>query len=445
MMEQEITKIELLNTQSEEIQEVIGKEPSFVIRWGIFSVFCLIVLSIVLAFIIEYNETIISNISFVSKKQPVKVIALSDGKIKELFVSEGSVLKEGELIAYLETIASAPQVFKLRGILEKQLQYIINNDFTKLQNFEYGEFSKLGELQTSFQTFMAAFIPLKFFALDSIYVKKKSSINQQLASLSVAQIIIEEQKNVYKGDYAISVSDFEARKTLYNDKVIPLLEFQQEKSKLLLKELPLLNSNNSLVSIDRDIGVKKYELVDLDQQLNNYKVNFLNATNTLLEAIKQWDKQFVFRASVSGVVSMPTLLYKNKQVKVNDEIVFVHQPNSSFYGESRLSQQNFGKIQLGQKVFVKVDGYPFQEFGKLNGSVYFIAKNADANNQYYVAINFLDSLNTDKHIKLNVQNGMTGTIEIVTKRTKLINKFIYSIVELIDAAKNKKNIESKTQ
>jgi HlyD family secretion protein len=95
-------------------------------------------------------------------------------------------------------------------------------------------------------------------------------------------------------------------------------------------------------------------------------------------------------------------------------------------------------VKLNQNTIIKVDGYPFQEFGKLIGEISFLAQNANEANKYYVAISLPNTLETDKKIVINIQNGMTGTMEIITKKTRLLNRIIYSLTDLIDAATHKK-------
>lgn len=437
-MENEIQKVELLNAQSEEIQEVVGKHPPTIIRWGMASIFGIVLLSLVLAYIIEYNETVVCEVKLISKNPPIKILAISDGRIKNIIVSEGSKVEQGQVLGYLETIASVQEVYRMKEMLEFAYKDIQNDNWEKISDYPFIGFSNLGELQPAFQTFISTFLPLKFFLRDHIYDKKQANIQTQLITLDKTKLYLDTQRAIYLKDYQISQDDFTAKRFLFNERVIPILEFQQEKSKLLLKESPLINNSNAKIAVERDISTKYYELTELDQQRNNYKSNFHIALNSFIEAIKQWEKQYVFKAPVAGKIDMPTLLFKNKYLKTGEEIVSIHQEGKHFYGEALLSQQNFGKVKLSQNTIIKVDGYPFQEFGKIIGTVSFLAQNANDANKYYVAISLPNTLETDKKIVINIQNGMTGNMEIVTIKTRLLNRIIYSLTELIDAATHKK-------
>ena len=436
-MDNEVIKIELLNVQSEEIQEVVGKEPPSIIRWGMTSIFGLVLLSLFLTYIIEYNETIVSEVKLIAKNPPAKVLALTDGRVKTILVAQGTKVSQGDVIGYLETVASVQEVYNLKQLLINAQEDIKNNEWKKVGKYPFNTFTSIGELQSSFEAFIATYLPLKNFLQEQVYDKKQQNIYHQLLVLNKIKHYLDSQRLLIQKDYTISVEDFKAKSILYNEKVIPFLEYQQEKSKLLLKESPLVSNSSAKASLDRDITLKYYELTELDQELNDYKLKFIVALNSFIESIKMWEKQYIFKAPVSGVVDIPTLLFKNKYVKSNEEIVSIQQEGDKFYGEALLNQQNFGKIKLTQQAFIKVDGYPFQEFGKLAGKVSFIAKNANETNKFYIAIALSDNIETDKKIPINIQNGMTGTMEIITKRTRLLNRIIYSLTELIDVATHK--------
>ena len=268
-METEIQKIELLNAQSEEIQEVVGKQPPTIIRWGMASIFGIVLLSLVLAYKIEYNETVVSEVKLISKNPPVKILAISDGRIKNILISEGSKVEQGQVFGYLETTASVHEVYRMKEILEFAYKNIQNDNWKKITDYPFIDFSNLGELQPAFQTFISAYLPLKFFLRDHIYDKKLANIQTQLLTLDKTKLYLDTQRAIYQKDYNISQQDFSAKSFLFNEKVISLLEFQQEKSKLLLKESPIINNSNAKITLDRDISTERYELTGLDQQMNS--------------------------------------------------------------------------------------------------------------------------------------------------------------------------------
>jgi HlyD family secretion protein len=60
---------------------------------------------------------------------------------------------------------------------------------------------------------------------------------------------------------------------------------------------------------------------------------------------------------------------KKQNIKLGAEIMYIGTQNQEFFGEISIPQTNFGKVKIGQKVLVKFQGYPFEEFGAVEGKI----------------------------------------------------------------------------
>jgi hypothetical protein len=80
---------------------------------------------------------------------------------------------------------------------------------------------------------------------------------------------------------------------------------------------------------------------------------------------------------------------------------------------------------------VKLDNYPFQEYGQLKGRVESISK-ISGENGYTLKVEFEDGMETTYQQKINYQPGMTGTAEVVTEDLRLIERIFNSIREIFD-------------
>ena len=56
----------------------------------------------------------------------------------------------------------------------------------------------------------------------------------------------------------------------------------------------------------------------LKEKFDNFIANKSNIKKLSKAAIKQWEKQYVFKAPVAGTIDMPTLLFKNKYLKAHE-------------------------------------------------------------------------------------------------------------------------------
>ena len=91
----------------------------------------------------------------------------------------------------------------------------------------------------------------------------------------------------------------------------------------------------------------------------------------------------------------------------------------------------FGKVEKGQTVNVKLNGYPYMEFGMLKGFIKNISAVPDEKG-YVAEIDFTNGLFTTYNKKLNLIQQMDGQGEIITKDMRLIEQFLQPIRALFD-------------
>ena len=105
-------------------------------------------------------------------------------------------------------------------------------------------------------------------------------------------------------------------------------------------------------------------------------------------------------------------------------------------GQIQIPQNNIGKVHIGQKVNIKLNGYPFMEYGILKANVAYISavprQGAITNNddKYIVEVLFEDKLTTSYGKDLRLIQKMDGTAEIITDDKRLIMRIIEPIIAL---------------
>ena len=99
-----------------------------------------------------------------------------------------------------------------------------------------------------------------------------------------------------------------------------------------------------------------------------------------------------------------------------------------------IPQTNFGKVKKGQRVLVKFQGYPFEEFGAVEGQVATIAQVPTADNQSFMAVVSLpNGLKTSSNKRIVYKTGMTASAEIITEDLRLIERIFYQLKRAIYA------------
>jgi multidrug resistance efflux pump len=416
---------------SDELQDVIGQPPPGVVRWGMTAFFSVLVILLFVSLFVKYAETVSGNFTLTSTNSPKPVTSKMDGKIQRLFIVENQSVIQGETVAWIESIASHEDVIRLSIEMDSMWKSVKADNWNQLLTHTPSSFKKLGELQNAYHDFASEFVRLSAYLKNGVFTKKKKLLDQEVGYLSELKKTFLEQERIYKEDYNLAQEDFKAQQMLYNEKIIASLEYRQEESRYINKRLPIENIRSALINNENEIALKQQELVLLQQQYGDEKSEFLQSLNTLISAIDDWKRKYLLMAPISGKVSWQIPLQEKQDVLASRELLYIAPDSPTYYGEVRVPQQNFGKIKLGQQVLISLNGYPYQEFGKLMGEVYFVSTIPDKDKLYYVGVKFRDGLKTDISDSIKYTNGLIGTAEIITKKKRLINKFLYTIREII--------------
>ena len=87
----------------------------------------------------------------------------------------------------------------------------------------------------------------------------------------------------------------------------------------------------------------------------------------------------------------------------------------------------FGEVRVGQTVNVRLNGFPYMEYGMLKGKIRNISSVPDDGNGYIIDVIFPDGMVTTYKKKLDLIQKMDGTAQIITKDMKLIERFIQPV------------------
>lgn len=412
---------------SDEMDGIVGRAPHGLTRWGTGLLFALIAIIVGVCFLVQYRDVVNAPLTIMARNAPKAVIAKTDGKLVRLFVQEKAPVAQGDILAFMESTALHEEVLKVSKDLDHALQMVNQGKWETLENLKSFKYSHLGELQTAYQVFMQSFILLQPYLGKGLYIYRREMIRQDLQHNEALKKRLQMQAAVHEKDLQLANQDFSVKERLYKEKVVALLEYRQEESKLLNKQLPLENTKTALINNEISISAKEQELILLQQQIIDHKNGFIQALNVFMNEVKKWKAQYLLIAPVNGIVTFLSMLHENQDVKTGQELCYISPDNNSYYGEMSLAQEKFGKIKTGQLVLIKLAGYPYQEYGRLAGHITFISDIPDKDRKYAATVQLDNGLQTDYGRKLEFRNALTADAEVVTNKTRLAFKFLYTL------------------
>ncbi|MEI7584446.1 HlyD family efflux transporter periplasmic adaptor subunit [Runella sp.] len=417
--------------RNEELQEVLSHTPPWALRWGN-TLFLLILLGMMaLAWVIKYPEIVTVSFCLTSDDAPKPVVAKSTGRLVKLWVKENQQVQQGQTLAYLESTASHQEVLRLGQALEKLAILVKIGRFEVISSFKAGDFQKLGELQADYQTFMQPFTETATLFANGYLDKKRNFLNDELANLKKNNEQLLDQLDIQKKEFKLIEKEFEMHQKLFQEKVIAPVEYNREERNYLAKQLPLKQLDMTLTNNAAAQTQKQKELAELDKQANDQKAKCAQALSTLRAAVGTWKTRFVLVSPKDGQVFFASLWQEGQSIK-NDEILFyVGSSQKSFFGEARIPQRNSGKVKEGQRVLVKFQSYPFEQFGIVEGNIQNIAAVPSSDSTFRAVVGLPKGLQTSSRKTLPFKNGLNATAEIVTEDLSIAERMFYEVRKML--------------
>lgn len=139
---------------------------------------------------------------------------------------------------------------------------------------------------------------------------------------------------------------------------------------------------------------------------------------------------FIGLFGIAYFVRYPETIQAPIKVKVISESVNILRGSAGVTGQAFLASKGFGKIAVGQSVYVRLDCFPYMEFGKLRGKVQHIYPDLQ-NNKYAIDISFPEGLMTTYGKKLSPVHEMNGECEIVIDDKRLVRRLMEPLLSLV--------------
>ncbi len=411
--------------RSEEVKEVVGSPPPWIVRWGTGLFTALLVLLLVLAHLIRYPVIVKAPFRLTTPIAPKAVQARVDGRIVRLFVQEGSSVQPQAVLAYLESTAEHEQVLALERYLEKLARLPHESIGKDLPANSSLTFERLGELQSAYQTFATSLRELHACSPDGFYGTRQRILQQELTDLEALARNLSERLTISEQEYQLALEEYQVQQQLVEEKVIASLESKREESKLLAKRKLVKEAESAMLLNRTAQHQKRKELNELQQLVAQYRDVFRQSLFTLQSAIAAWKRQYVLIAPCAGQVRFATAIEENQPLRPGQAALFIAPDQKQYVGELRLPQYNLGKVKAGQQVLIKFAGYPFEEYGAVEGRITTIAQIPGNDSTFSAKVRLPTGFTTQYGKRVTYRVGMQANAEIITEDSSLLEKLVY--------------------
>ncbi len=421
-----------LNLRSEEVQEILGRPPKWIVRVGISIIFVVVAGLFVGSYFLKYPDILPATITVTTENLPAGVMAMTTGKIDTIAVTEKQLVREGDLLAIVRNPARYEDVMAVKRMLEESDTLVVET---------HGRASlQLGEIQSAFTAFDNALTDYRHFVEMDYHNRKIKVIQKQIsAQKSLLQKTIN-QLNISRKQLSAAQKLFEIDSTLYNKSALSLVDYQSARNSFLQQQSSLESSKMSVDNQQMSILQSEQSIFDLEQQRIDEEQQLTSALTTAKEQlaaqIRQWEQTYLLVAPCDGKVTFTKYWQKNQNVNAGEVLVtVVPDGDTQVMGKILLPQQGAGKVKVGQTVNVKLDNFPYLEYGMVKvciRNISMVPIQVDENTKaYMLEVEFPENLVTTYGKELTFSQEMTGTAEIITEDLRLLDKFINPIKAVI--------------
>ncbi|MBL7825013.1 MAG: HlyD family efflux transporter periplasmic adaptor subunit [Saprospiraceae bacterium] len=420
---------DFIELRSEEVQEILGAPPGWLVRWGTTVVLLGFAALVVVAWLVRYPDVVEADVEITTSTPPAEVVARSDGRLESLFVVDTQYVVVNQPLAVLQSTANYKEVLALDSCVSiwrtMPIEYF--------KNLQIPDSLDLGELQTDYANFSRMLSDFKFGREtgSASYQSSVSSIQSQISQLE--QSIIFEQKALVRiKDQLKSAEElYEKQKELYEQGITSRVDFEKERTKLAELERQrdqyednIIQKRREIISLKNAMNKESYGRQESSSSASTLLVNSLNLLNTGLD---RWKQSYLLLAPVEGKAALNGLT--NQQfIRLGETLMMIVPVNSNIIvGRAKLPIAGSGKVKEDQKVILKLDNYPYREFGTITGKVF--SKSLVPKDKTYSIMIALPNtsskkLRTSMGKEIDFSQQLQGKAEIVTEDKGFLQRIV---------------------
>ena len=420
--------------RTEEVNEILNSTPKWIFRWGISVIFILIITAITLSYFIRYPDVLTAEITLTTLNPPVTLVSKNNGKLTYLLVKNNELVKENQTIAVIENTANYKDILYLFDNGNTLINQLKLND--TIPQITIKDSLKVGELTPNYLMVLKSIKDLNLYKAVNPYNRQITLLKKDLINYSDLLAKYKQQESINRQQLTLVETDYNRDKNLFESKVISAREFDAKKreylSALSSYEQIKITVSNAYIQINSiEKNILQLQIQDYQEQ-SKLKNEFLQNLKSLMAEVTKWKQLYLIESPINGKISFFNIWAVNQNIKSGDELFSViPTQKQEFVGKCILPILNTGKLSIGQNVNIKLDNYPYNENGMLQGTVTNISEvpNKDT---YAIDVDLKNGLITSYNKKLSYKEQMKGKADIITKNISVMDRIFFNFKKLID-------------
>ncbi|MEM9823200.1 MAG: HlyD family efflux transporter periplasmic adaptor subunit [Bacteroidota bacterium] len=420
-----------------EINDLIGEAPGWILRSGI-SILCLVTLVIGLfSVIIRFPDKIQAPLIITTENPPIAIIAKANGPVEKLFVEDRQKVEQGEVIAYLQNTTKLEDVKQLNAFIHQFEKVGIN-----CLALDFPEAITLGTFQSEVTAFEQKYNEFKSYLQQKSTQQRLSAFEQERQKIDQLNSVFKNESKLLKDELRWNVKDKNRFENLKDQQIVSVAEYEQREIVVVQQKRQLERINRELIQNEirqKELQIQGLELLEERKNtIQKYLLALKEMKNRIANLILEWEDKYFLRAAVAGTCNLPVELVENKVVTTGETVAYIIPGSEAgqIVAHAKVDMDGIGKIEEGNSVLMRLDPYPYKEFGIIESEVMSISllpstRNEENRRFYNVVIPIGTSIKTDYNKAIPYRPNMSGVGHIITKDKSLFYRVFEQIIRLL--------------
>ena len=418
------------NERSEEVRDIIERMP---VNWGlkvsmiVLFIFCGLLFT---GWRIRYPDIVTGYVTINTSLAPVKLVAAVSGTLKLNCDSSQVHVNSGEVVAYIESATSYDTLQVIKRVLKKYNPSLIKNTSILAQ---LPREIALGELTSKYYNFLSSLHQMANFVNDKLFEKQLRSL-QELRSYQIDEVNSSSDRiEISENSLEFSKKLFTRDSTLFSKRVVSEAELERSKLNYFSSKANYSNARSTKIGAEKQAQQTLSQISEVniqrDEKRKELEIFVLSSYNDLIDNIRLWEQRYLFRAPYEGRIQYLRFWSNGQFVQANEPVFTIVPALKEPYGQVSLPSVGAGKVKIGQEVIVKLDDFPYREYGSVTGLVSGISlttnteRTAQGNVEtYLVTVKFPNGLMTNYGKPITFRHEAKGTAEIITEDRQLFER-----------------------
>lgn len=429
-----------MGSRTEEVSDIIDRIPGRNGRIIAGIVAGLAALLLFFGWLIEYPEKVTGPVSITARQAPVKLVANSSGKL-HLLRNISDILKENEIFAFIDNPAKPDDVLILEEFLLKNHP---DSLYRNPKTIAGSSSLSLGDLSMQYYSFLNTVEKVVQYRYGKPYEKKSESLTSLLESQLKLKDNNLEQLRTKIITLRIAEKSVHRDSSLYLSSTIAEIDIDRSSVNYfnVLESSQAMERENTAIAMQIEDTRYKLQMLLLEQKETEakLKMDMIAGYNELIAGIGKWKLTWCFISPIKGKLEYLNFWSENDFVASGTAVFSVLPSDNPILGQIYLPSQGAGKVAVGQDVIIKLDNYPYIEYGSINGMVRTISQLSNQTtelsgqnkiNTYLITVDLPLDLTTNYGAKLDFRYEIKGIADILTKRRRLLERLFDNLKYIV--------------